>query len=697
MALDNTLVSQFAKVMTGDRRTKDGTTVNGTTVAYGGKMFVKLDGSDILTPMSTTAAVEDDERVLVMIKDHKATIIGNATSPSVGAKTVEDIAGQKVGVFDLVVTERIEAEIGKFDEILTGRLIADYAEINKLIATKISAEEVEANYIKADLAELDEAWIDDLIVRSSFLSPDVNSATGSFSTRLEAVNIYGDSIVSNTIKADSLIIKGTDGIYRRLNIDSLGQTKVDSDSKYNNQLDGSVIVANSITASKINVTDLFAQQIKATGTITGATLKGTTGDFTGTITAKYGKIGFLTVLENRLWGDFVETNYTDYEMSKEYFNATVYPSTATKFDQHTALIQLNSSGYAHLHGKTGINIRSNGSIQFSKFDNSTTRFVSIDLAGTTADTLSVAGSIIASGVVKSEGKQVSTTDHTHDGRYIGTGYVYGSENGGTGANSLTTDYHKFVFNKTGTYYSYGFLDVYKASGTGFSPNGAVPIIYQINRDYSSNSIAVRRSTNNGTSWSEWNAVSYTNHNHDGTYSKTSHTHSTISNNGYSLLQANNGNVYSQAETATCDLGVSTKRWKTIYSQNALNTGSDIRLKENISYDMDVYIQLLDMLKPMSFTWKSDVDDPDIKRHISYGAQYVWKALKNLGLSDTDFAGVHREMQEDGSVYAYSLCKEEFIPILHARQDRDKAELMEYISELEKRIATLESKGENQNG
>lgn len=48
-------------------------------------------------------------------------------------------------------------------------------------------------------------------------------------------------------------------------------------------IDGAKIYTGSVTAQQIDVTDLFAQDITATGTIEGVTLKGATGSFTGNI------------------------------------------------------------------------------------------------------------------------------------------------------------------------------------------------------------------------------------------------------------------------------------------------------------------------------------------------------------------------------------------------------------------------------
>ena len=64
---------------------------------------------------------------------------------------------------------------------------------------------------------------------------------------------------------------------------------------------GDKLAAGTITADKINVSDLFAQNITATGTISGATLTGTN------ITANKGDIGGLTIVRNDTAGTTATT------------------------------------------------------------------------------------------------------------------------------------------------------------------------------------------------------------------------------------------------------------------------------------------------------------------------------------------------------------------------------------------------------
>ena len=44
--------------------------------------YVKLDGSEVLTPVTSTTEIEDQNRVMVMVKNHTAVVTGNISSPS---------------------------------------------------------------------------------------------------------------------------------------------------------------------------------------------------------------------------------------------------------------------------------------------------------------------------------------------------------------------------------------------------------------------------------------------------------------------------------------------------------------------------------------------------------------------------------------------------------------------------------------
>lgn len=339
MNLSNELISQFVKATKDDRKSSTETTVNGTTVEYGGKIYVKLDGSDLLTPVRTTADVKPDERVTVMIKDHTATVTGNISSPAARTDDVKDIANQitefeilvahKVSVEELEATnaviqnlraklanidelhavfvdienleakladieylnatdikaitaniEKIQAHFGTFTDLSTEELEALYAEIEtlkgytadftylstdalealraeikELDTTKLSAEQADIKYANIDFANIGEAAIEKLFTESGIIK-DIIVSDGKITGELIGVTIKGDLIEAGTLKADRLVIKGSDGKYYKLNTDFTampGVEPVEEDS-----IHGSTIVANSVTAEKIAVDDLVA-------------------------------------------------------------------------------------------------------------------------------------------------------------------------------------------------------------------------------------------------------------------------------------------------------------------------------------------------------------------------------------------------------------------------------------------------------
>jgi len=342
MALSSDLISQFVQITQEKKESKE-TTVYGTIVEYDGGKYVRLDGSDLLTPISTTADALNGERVTVMIKDHTALVTGNISSPSARTDTVKEM-GTKISEFEIVIadkvsTERLEAEIARIDTLvaenvtikerldaneanintltannatITGKLTAAEAEIEtlkttkldatvaeityatiksleatdakinnleaaygsfrdlttdkltavdasiaNLEATKLSATDADLKYANIDFANINMAAVKKLFTDSGIIK-DLVVSDGKITGELVGVTIKGDLIEANTLKADKLVIKGSDGLYYKLNVDSLGETTASSDVKYQNGLDGSVIIAKSIVAEKIAVDDLVA-------------------------------------------------------------------------------------------------------------------------------------------------------------------------------------------------------------------------------------------------------------------------------------------------------------------------------------------------------------------------------------------------------------------------------------------------------
>ena len=106
------------------------------------------------------------------------------------------------------------------------------------------------------------------------------------------------------------------------------------------------------------------------------------------------------------------------------------------------------------------------------------------------------------------------------------------------------------------------------------------------------------------------------------------------------------------------LGSSGVRWNYVCLAHNPDVSSDRRLKDNIDDDMTKYIEMLNYLKPYTYTIKADNDNI---KHIGYIAQEVEDSLIQADLSTNDFGGFVYHVDEDN----YALRYEEFIPILHA--------------------------------
>ena len=338
MALSTNLISQFVKVTNDEVDTKTETTVYGTVVVVDGIKFVKIDGSEVLTPISSTADAKENERVTVTIKDHSAMVTGNTSSPAarvedvsenhnkiteldnvmayrittenlqainatidslkakvakfsemsavyaeiealqakyatldkVSATDIEVINAEidniqaKFGTFTSVTTDDLEAmnadiailkgHSAEFTYVSSEKLTAVVADIKDLDAKKLSAEQADLKYANIDFSNIGKAAMEYFYANSGLIE-NVVVGDGAVTGNLVGVTIKGDLIEGGTVIADKLVIKGNNGLYYKLNTD--GVTTEAEQTEYNS-LNGSIITANSITATKINVDDLVA-------------------------------------------------------------------------------------------------------------------------------------------------------------------------------------------------------------------------------------------------------------------------------------------------------------------------------------------------------------------------------------------------------------------------------------------------------
>ena len=211
--------------------------------------------------VASNARIDDIEADNVTINEkliaHEASIDSlettklSATDADIKYATIDNLEATNVEVRDL------KSDYGDFKVLATDKLNANEAAIDDLETNKLSAEEADVKYAKIDFANIGEAAVEKFYAVSGIIK-DLTLETGVVVKELVGVTISGDLIQGNTIKADKLVVRGEDGIYYKLNVDSLGETTASSDEKYQNGLDGSIMIAKSIAAEKISVSDLVA-------------------------------------------------------------------------------------------------------------------------------------------------------------------------------------------------------------------------------------------------------------------------------------------------------------------------------------------------------------------------------------------------------------------------------------------------------
>lgn len=256
MNLSSNLVSQFAKI-TNDTTTKKESIVYGKVVKYNDSYYVKIDGSEILTPVTSTIAISDGERVSVMIKNHTAIVTGNISAPAARTDDVNVVDGKvteldtkvtKLGtvVADKVSTKELEAQVGRIDTLVSDNVtiknrltasegyISDLTADNVTINKKLTANEADISKIKTDKLDASAAEITYATIKN-----------------LEATN------------AEVYNFKATYGEFKDLTTDKLSANEADISNLKTNKLDASTAEITYATIANLNAANAEITSLKA--------------------------------------------------------------------------------------------------------------------------------------------------------------------------------------------------------------------------------------------------------------------------------------------------------------------------------------------------------------------------------------------------------------------------------------------------
>ena len=222
MGLSYDLISEFVKITNDKKEKPKEGTVYATIIGSGDTKYVKIDGSDLLTPMDTTTDIEDGERVTVMIKDHKATVTGNITSPSVSSGTVNTVVGNAVGENFTVVNSQIENLVAK-DSYLENAYIQNSQVVNSKIENLEAADSRIENSVIENFNVID-GVVQDL--RATNADIEVLHADFAEIKTLVNGNLTSDNILAFKITADKVTVE--DAFIKDAMVDTISAAKINS-------------------------------------------------------------------------------------------------------------------------------------------------------------------------------------------------------------------------------------------------------------------------------------------------------------------------------------------------------------------------------------------------------------------------------------------------------------------------------------
>ena len=281
MGISDELTRQFAKETVGKSDRDTGKTVTGTAVKYNGSMYVRIDGSDQITPIiSSTVGMKEGDRVTVLIKDHTTTVTGNTTAPSISQ---DDVNNSNQEIVDKIT----EVEILVAEKASIKDLEAESARIDNLVADNVTIKDT----LTASKAEIDQLKAKDVEISGNLTAQNAeieNLKTTKLDTEIADIK-YATIGSLEATNADIHNLKADYGEFKQLSTDKFAANDAsikkleaekanikDLDAKYAN-IDfaniGKAAIENLFSKSGM-IGDLVVGEGTITGTLVGVTIKG---------------------------------------------------------------------------------------------------------------------------------------------------------------------------------------------------------------------------------------------------------------------------------------------------------------------------------------------------------------------------------------------------------------------------------------
>lgn len=267
MGLSNDLISQFVKITNDTHKTtKKETITYGTIKEYRGSLYVQLDGSELLTPISTTADAKPDDRVTVMIKNHNAVVTGNMSSPSASSGDVSDVA-RKISEFEIVlayrvtatdleainaIIEKLRAKVAEFDNMSVVdaaivRLQAKYAYLDRVDAETVAALNADIENIRARFGDFANVSTEDLEAFNAEID-NLRSYNASFTY------VSADVLHAINAKVDNMDVGDLSANYANINFSNIGKAAIENFFATSGLIKDVVVGDGTVTGHLVGVT-----------------------------------------------------------------------------------------------------------------------------------------------------------------------------------------------------------------------------------------------------------------------------------------------------------------------------------------------------------------------------------------------------------------------------------------------------------
>lgn len=650
MELSTHLLKSFAKVVNQpSKETSKTSTIYGDLKNDKNDFYVKIDGSEEYIPTYTVVNGQTGDRVVCEIRNHSVLVTGNLSSPSATGDDVKQVSD-------------------KIDVLEANRITTDYLE----------AHYAEIDFANINVAHIKQGFMESLLVSQGIIADRVVGSEVVATNALTGVNIYANDITAGTLSVDRLVFRGSEQsvIYQLNNISGALQAEnVDT-------INGEVITPRTITADRIvakaiTATEINVQNLVATGLIEANRL-----------TSKNIVVDDLFATDITAAGSIKSSNYVH--------TSGIYSTAGVKMSMATGQIisrqfAIDASGNTYFAGQLSAPTGNIGGFTIG----TNSLYSGPDNLGSNKK-----GVYIGTDGISSIGDNGGKYVQIRNGKI--TGHNSGSMSGTSEAVIDLTAASSVGNRAFGLGAQAGLLSVYMIDETAINLSSAKGIIISYDGIYTGkyqSGMCVRNKTllsvdgDVGCSLNLSNAIWLRAHNTAGTLTRLIGMNS---NDNVHMGDYNGDNIspvyihakgkqYNFTDAAFCPnvtndvpLGLSNKRWSTVYAKTGTINTSDRTKKHDIKDLTEVYEKLFLKLQPKSFIF----NDGD-RVHIGAISQDVEDAMQELGMSAEDFAGFckdirydYREYNDDGTpveesryvvtdddgnpVYDYALRYQDFI-------------------------------------